>query len=156
MLLTFKDNAAMKGKYRIRSFEAGTDKLIYDSGWIENQIVSSDTYGRNLIMRQLAGDTTYPIEIDSFSMGTGNTAVTDADNDLDTPTSEGHVISTADVTNDELLLGIFMPDANLPNATYQECGLKCNGRLFTRSLITPTFSKSAGQDVTIQYLITLN
>lgn len=152
--LGVKSQSPFMGQMRITTRDSITGKIIYQSEWIKNKIVSSDGYGRNIIMRQLTGDTTYAIEIDSAQIGTGTTAPTDGDVALETPIAS-FSITAATVNNDSVTFSIFMTDALLANGTYSEFGLRCNSRLFSRILILPTFTKSSNQNTTIDYIITL-
>lgn len=149
------DSHTLKGKMRFLVRDSQTDKLLYISEWIENKIVSGDGYGRNLVIRQLAGDTTYPLEIDSAQIGTGTATPADSDTTLGTATAT-FSIADSTVNNDSVTFGVFMTDAQLANGTYTEFGLRANGRLFSRVLISPSFTKTANQNTTFEYVITLS
>ena len=85
MNVKMKDNIdGITGQYRITRFKAGTKEVIHQSAWIKNLIVSNDTNGLNIVARQLAGDTTYPIEITGCKMGSGTTTPTINDTDIET------------------------------------------------------------------------
>lgn len=139
----------------IKKYKAGTKELIWESGPIKNLVVSgSGGYGRNLIMRQLAGDTTYPIEIDSAAIGSGTDAPADSDTGLQTAVVSGVSVSTSTATNDVLTIDVFMSDTTLPDGTYSEFGLFCNLRLFARILISPSYTKDPGEDTIFTYTLT--
>ena len=120
-----------------------------------NKVVSSSGYGRNLLARVLAGDATYPPEITSASLGTGNLAAADGDTNLQTPVATGLTITNMTVTNDQLQVDVFVPDGSLPNGTYKEFGLFCGGRLFCRIIISPSYTKGSGEDTLFSYQLTL-
>lgn len=146
----------MKGSYVLRSYDSVTKKLIEEIK-VENLIVSSNSgYGRNLIMRQLGNDPTYPIAIDSAKIGTGTATPADTDTDLQTPAVATIEMTSYEVTNDRLVISMFITDANLPNGIYTEFGLFCNGRLFARSLIIPTYNKISNRETSIEYTIELS
>jgi hypothetical protein len=149
-----KDSAGFTGKMRITVRDSITGEIISQSKWMKNKIVSSSGYGRNIIMRQLTSDTTYPIPVDSAIIGTGSTAPTDADIALVAQVAS-FSITDKTVSNDQATFSIFMTDALLPNGTYAEFGLKMGSRLFSRVLISPTFTKSSNQNTTIDYIIQL-
>ena len=153
-MISLQEKAGLKGKLRITKRDSLTGEILYQSDWINNKIVSSSGYGRNIIMRQLAADTTYAIAIDSAQIGTGTNTPADSDIALQTPTAT-FSITDKNVSNDALTISIFMTDALLANGTYSEFGLRCDGRLFSRVLISPTFTKSTNQDTTIDYVISL-
>lgn len=146
------DKAGISGVLTIKKFRDG--KLIWQSEPIKNKVVSSDGYGRNLLMRQLAGDTTYPIEIDSFSLGDGTTAPVDGDTALENSLESAIPITDMSVANNILTVDVFIADANLTDDTYSECGFFCNLRLFSRILISPVYTKVAGEDTLFSYTIT--
>jgi hypothetical protein len=149
-----KDKITFRGRMKITTSKNG--KVLRETGWMENRIVSSDTHGRNLVMRRLMGDNTYGIEIDSAEIGTDDTAAADAQTALIAPVVTGVTISNAIVTDDdELTLTIFMSDATLANGTYKEFALRIGAKLFSRVVISPNYSKSAGEDSTFTYVITL-
>lgn len=152
--LKVKSDSPFTGKMRITVHDSITGELKSQSKWMVNKIVSSDGYGRNLIMRQLTGDETYDIEVDSAQIGTGSTTPADSDTSL-VSASATFSITDATVSNDSATFSIFMTDALLPNGTYSEFGLRCNGRLFSRVLILPTFTKSSNQNTTIDYIVSL-
>lgn len=150
-----KDLATLKGRMMITTFKNG--KKVRETAWMTNKIVSSSGYGRNLILRELSGDNTYGIEIDSADIGTGSTAPVDGNTALETPTVTGVDIANAVLTaHNELTLSIFMSDTTLANGTYTEFGLKIGTQLFSRIIISPSYSKSSGEDSVFTYVITLN
>lgn len=149
------DGIRASGRYKIREFLPGTKVCTWESPWIPNKVVSTSGYGRNLIVRRLAGDETYGSEIDSAAIGTGSAAPTDADVALGAAVLSGIAITEAVVSNDELTLNIFITDSALADGTYNEFGLFIGGRLFARSLIVPAYAKTANRDTTVEYVVTL-
>ena len=128
----------------------------YTSPVIPNKIVSSSGYGRNLVMRQFANDTTYPLPITLGAIGTGTNTPADSDTGLQTQVLGSISYTDRTVTNDSIELTFFITDATLANGTYTEWGIFCATRLFARSLISPTYSKASGQDTTIIHVVTLS
>jgi hypothetical protein len=149
---TQKDTAGIGGELTIKKYRDG--KLIWQSDPIKNKVVSSDGYGRNLLMRQLAGITTYPIEIDSFSVGDGTTAPSDSDTTLGNALVTAIPITDMSVANNILTVDVFIADANLADDTYAECGFFCNLRMFSRILISPAYTKTTGEDTLFSYTLT--
>lgn len=123
-------------------------------GPFKNKVVSSSGYGRNLILRQMAGDTTYPIEIDSAAVGDSNTAAADANTGLGSSLVSGISITNMTVANNVLNVDVFVSDAELPDDTYQEFGLFAAGRLITRIIISPAYTKTTGEDTLFSYELT--
>jgi hypothetical protein len=154
MRKSIKNKAGFSGVLTIRKMKDG--KEIWRSEPMKNLVVSSSGYGRNLVIRRLAGDTTYGITIDSAAVGDGTSVPVDANTALGNSLVSGISISNATVANDVLTLDIFASDATLPNDDYKEFGLFIGGRLFSRVLITPTYTKAAGEDTIFSYEITLS
>jgi len=119
-----------------------------------NKVVTSDGYGRNLLLRQLAGITTFPIVINTLAVGSGTTAPVDANIALQTPLVSNIPITEMIVVNNVLTVKCFVVDANLANGTYAELGLFCSLRLFARILISPTYTKTTGEDTLFTYTST--
>ena len=151
-----KDNIGLKGRFKIKVYRAGTKELLRESAWINNLIVSSDGFGRNLLLRRMNGNTTYTVKIDSASIGTGTTAPVDSDVALETSVLASISVAQSNLVNDVLSFDFFITDGELANDTYTEFGLFMNGRLFSRSLITPVHTKSTNEDTTISYEITFS
>ena len=165
MKLKLKNGAYLEGRYRIKTWDAEKVKCYADtkkhaplsiSEEILNKIMLSANYGLDVISRQLGGDDTYPMEIDSASIGTGTTAPAASDTALETPTLSGIVVADVAYGIGEVTLTFFITDAQLANGTYTEFGIFQNLRLFARSLILPVFTKASNQNVTVDYTISLS
>lgn len=141
----------MKGRYKITTLEKG--KVVGKTDWIHNLVMQGVSNGTGIIARQLISDTTYPIPITSASIGTSATAPTIADTGLIASVLSGIIIRTKSATANTISLSFFISDAELANGTYREFGLFCGARLFARSLISPVYTKSTGQDAIITYEI---
>lgn len=148
-----KDSGHVGGHLTIQSFKDGT--LVRKLGPFPNKVVMSSGYGRNIIARQIAGDTTYSLEIDSASLGDSNTAAADAQTDLLSPLVQDIPITDSRATNDLVTTDVFVADANLPDDTYEEFGLFCDGRLFARVVISPAYTKASGEDTLFTYELKL-
>ncbi len=103
-------------------------------------------------MQSLVGGA-LPLPITSLEIGTGSTAPNITDTGLVTLTLAGVSVRTASATATTALFSFFIPDIDLPNGTYRELLLRSGTQIFARSLISPVFTKSAGQDVIISYEI---
>lgn len=152
--LDVKDKGSMIGTFVIRKFKAGTKELIWESEPIRNRVVVSSGYGKNLLARALINDTTYPVYINSASIGTGTNTPADSDTGLQTSVLASIAVASSSATLGVATLSFFIPSATLANGTYTEFGIFAVGRLFARSLITPSFVKASNQDTTIDYTIT--
>lgn len=121
-----------------------------------NRVVSSDGYGRNLIIRQLAGNKTYGIEVDEGRIGNDDTTPTDSDTDLGNAVTSDIIVEDTDFSNDEVSFQFFVLDADLPDGTYEEFGLFIDGQMLARSVFDSSYSKSSGENTRIDYTLTLN
>ena len=147
------DSAHIGGYLTLKTFKEGV--LQREIGPCKNKVVSSNGYGRNLILRALAGDTTYPIEIDSAALGDSNTAAADGNTGLGNSLVSGIGITNMVIVNNVLTIDVFVADGNLPNDTYEEFGLFANGRLMSRIIISPAYTKATGEDTLFTYELTL-
>ncbi len=162
-----------QGRYRFRSFKAdpsvpveerkrrilaGEVEPLRISEWNSNLIVSSNGYGLNVVCRQLAGDTSIPIEIAEMQIGTGDTAPASGNTGLVTAVATDIARASQSIANNEATLTFFASDLELPDGTYKElgifCGTEASRRLFARSLISPNYTKGAAEDTTVEYVIT--
>lgn len=149
------ENFKVAGHLVVSTFKDG--KLTRQTAPLPNKVVAgAGGYGRNLIARHLAGDTTYQLAIDSAAVGDSNTAPTDADTGLGNSLVSGIDITEFTVSNNQLQVDVFVADGNLANDTYEEFGLFSNGRLFCRVIISPAYTKASGEDTLFTYTLTLS
>jgi hypothetical protein len=148
-----KDSVHIGGFLTIKTYREGA--LVRQVGPFKNKVVSSSGYGRNLILRQMAGDVTYPIEIDSAALGDSNTAAADGNTGLGNSLVSGIGITNMNVANNVLTVDVFVADGNLPNDTYEELGLFAAGRIISRIIISPAYTKASGEDTLFTYELTL-
>jgi len=153
--LKLKNNFRIKGKYRFRTFKAGTKELIRETDWISNLIVMNATtggHGLYLVLNRLLGVQTYDLEITQAKIGDGITAPAITDTDLVNAIVSGIAIARKQrIADDEILFSFFINDSELPNGDYKEFGIFCSLQMFARSLISPTYTKSAGEDSQVDY-----
>lgn len=148
-----KDNFYLAGLLTIKTFKDGV--LVRTAGPYKNKVVSSAGYGRNMILRWMAGETTYPIVINSASLGDGNTAPADGNTALGNSLVSSIPITNMGVSNNVMTVDVFVADGNLPNDTYEEFGLFATNRLMSRILISPAYTKATGEDTLFSYELTL-
>lgn len=151
-----KNALKITGQYIIRKYKAGTKELLWESPVYKNLVVASDGYGKNILVRQIGGNTTYAIGVDSAAIGTGTNAPAASDTGLQTPVLSGIDLSSTEFpTSSSVTLSFFITDAQLANGTYTEFGIFMNLRLFARSLFSIAYTKGTGEDTTIDYTITI-
>lgn len=149
-----KDNVHLAGVLRIKTLKNG--EVIRESGPFKNKVVTSAGYGRNLILRWMAGETTYPIVIDSASIGDSATAAADGDTALGNSLVSGINITNITVVDNVMTVDVFVPDGELPDDTYAEFGLFLTGRLLSRIIISPAYTKATGEDTLFTYELTFS
>ena len=173
---TLKNGFYMRGRYEIlslepkpawmpmeqwlqlaRTGEPGDGVVKRRSGTYKNLIMLADDVGLNLFIQHMNGDTTFPLNIDNASIGTGTTAPVSADTDLETPVLENIPRAIGEVTAANTWYSEwFITNDELPNGEYTEFGLKAGTQLFARSLIaSPTHTKEDNEDTLIVYTITV-
>jgi len=156
MVIKENEQLKIKGRVRVITTKAGTNQILRISEWTKNLIVLGENTGRNLILKKLAGDNTYSLNITHADIGTGTNPPSNSDTQLQTPTARaalsGYTISTNLST-----LRFFFSDALLPNGTYREfgtfidgSGTLSSGRLFNRALFSSPYTKSSGEDSTFE------
>lgn len=148
-LFAKRDNAGASGQFRIQALRNG--KVVRDTGFMKNQVVNNTDHGVQLLIAQMAGDTTNPIDIDSLSIGTGQSARTTAMTDLETPVTTDIPYSTRQASGNEWQGDFFILDAELPDDTYYELGIYMHGQLYATALIDGGFSKVSGEDLLVTY-----
>lgn len=157
MNIKLKDDAGFKGSFVIRTYKAGTKILLRESPVMHNKIVSgSSGYGRNLVLRALAGDPTYGTEIDGAGIGTGSPVLSDSTIALTAEVTDEFFRSAVSVSNDSLIVSWFITDENLPDGTYTEFRMSIGGRLFNLAAISPSHVKGTGEDTSVDYTISLS
>lgn len=115
---------------------------------------------RTMQAGRLIGVTTYTGIVNYGALGTGSTAVTDADSVLDTEVKRKQVASTAQ-TNDQVSIDFYYSKSDT-NGTYQEFGLFIDGTstvdtglMFNRAL-TGGWTKSSLESMTVSIQININ
>lgn len=141
------------GRYRIKKYRAGTNALISVSPWIRNKVSTADTHGLNIIARRLSGNTAYDIVITQAKIGTGTTAPTESDTDLEATALSGIPLANQGYSGAQATLEFFIPDVDLADGTYTEFGIFAEDQLIARSLILPTYTKASNEDTSIEYII---
>jgi hypothetical protein len=148
------DDLGMVGEMLIRTFDK-QGNLLRTIGPFRNKVVTSDGYGRNLILNALTPYAVYSPIIDSASLGDSNTAAADANTALGNSLVADIPITNHSVANNVLTIDVFVADANLPNDTYEEFGLFANARMMTRVVISPAYTKASGEDTLFTYTLTM-
>ena len=154
------ENTGFIGKYRITKFNSETGAVLSQSEWYKNIVVSSNGHGRNLIGRQMVGDSALSIVIDEMSLSNNNTAPTNADTSLGGDETRVGVdlltLSTAGQAN-VITFSAFFTDNDLPNDTYHKVGVYlASNRLFTSAMLPVSETKESGENYRVDYQITIN
>jgi hypothetical protein len=156
-VLKLKNKSKITGKFRISTYEAGTDNLIWQSDWQENLISNADTHGHNIIIRHLYGDVTYPLEITRARFGTVNTSPTSADTDIASPLAyDIEIASRSIVSATEVSILFFAPNVYIPDDTYYTFGCYAGSKIFGMHLLDTPFEKTGSVDTTIEYVYSID
>lgn len=132
----------------------------------KNLVVDSANCGIDLLIQWLVSglntSIAYPIGPQWGEIGTGTNAATLADTALQTPTLREPLSYAVDTSFNEAQLQFFFPDASLANGSYTEFGTFVStsstigaGQLFNRALFASPYSKSGGNDTTIECDLTI-
>ena len=145
---------SIKGQYKITTLKSGTNEVLRETEYLPNLVVSNTNNGLNLLLLAMRGDETYGIKITQAKIGTGSTATTDNDTDLETTVLSGIGVGLYNTNSTvQLLIKFFMSDADLANDDYNEFGIFCGTQLFARSIISPAHTKGSNEDTIISYLV---
>jgi len=150
-----KSKAQMSGRFRIITRDSNTGEIKRTSDWIKNLVVKSSSTGVGIIARLLGNDSTYPLAITKAKIGTGTTAPTDADTDLQTSVFTKNSVADQVISVNVVTLSFFITTSELANGTYTEFGIFCGNQLFARAIISPSYVKGTNEDTTIEYEITV-
>lgn len=151
-----KGKIAMSGRYRIVKTNAISGEVISRTPWIENLVMNGTGTGVNLIARLLGNDNTYSLAITKCKIGTGTTAPTSADTDIESGGVTKNSVANQVVSGNVVTLSFFYTSSELPNGTYTEFAIFCTNQIFARSIISPSYSKGTNEDTTIEYEITIS
>ena len=151
-VLRLKNNSKLKGKFRISTYETGTQNLIWQSDWQENVISNADTCGHNIIIRHLYGDVTYPLEITRARFGTVNTTPLSSHTDIASPLAyDIEIASRSIVSATEVSILFFAPSVYIPDDTYYTFACYSGTKVFGMHLLDTPFEKAGSVDTTIEY-----
>jgi hypothetical protein len=151
------------GSFEVITYKAGTKEEIKPRIKSKNLVVNNSGSGVQLLLDKITGLSTGAV-IKFIRLGTGTTAVVDADNSLEIPKTTGgddddgyHDVTFIQNNGDNRILEFFMSDQSLTDDTYKEIGVFFEkGEMYARSLFPVDFSKAAGEDKQINYQLTFN
>lgn len=154
-----QDKTGVQGRVRYHLIENG--EIVESSDWSENTVTDEDGRGKNLHARLLTGDENILPKITAAKIGTGNTAPTDSDSDLESPTFTTTFIADSGVVGTNTAsFSFFITDSEIPDDTYPEFGIftppSNDRRLYARALFDEPVDKSSGQSVRVEYDITFS
>ena len=119
-------------------------------------MVSSSGYGRNIIARQLAGDTSILLAITAESSWHRQYRRRQtSDRARVNPLVEDIPITNKVAVDDELTVDVFVADGNLPDDTYQRSCFFIGGRMFCRVVIFSCLHQGVGRGYAVSYSLSL-
>jgi hypothetical protein len=153
-----KNSIDVVGKVQIIRTDNITGNIKEITDWYKN-VVTND--GVQAMAQSMAGDIN-----DTFQhgeIGTDGSSPNKSNSSLGSPTKRKQLSVGNEINGDTVQVKYFFTDAELPNQDYEEFGAWINGdnnigsgSLVNRVLFDSTYSKTAGDDTTIQYELTLN
>lgn len=154
------EKGTITGKVRVISRDVKTGEEIVGE-WSKNIILFSANHGKDLVLRRLAGDNTYSLNLTYLDIGTSSTTPAITDTQLGAAVARA-ALSSYSISSNVLSVLYFFADANLANGTYNEAGTFVDGtssvntgQMFNHALFASAYVKAAGKDTTIQVDITI-
>lgn len=136
------------GTFQILSLENG--EVVWESPVMKNRILDA---GWNLLIKHHDATLITPIEITSLEIGTGSAAVLGSNTALAAMVTNNIPPAKITPSTKSIQFEFFIVDAELPDGTYREIGLRSNATLYTRALFTNPYVKAAGRDTIIRYTL---
>lgn len=156
-----REQKGIKGRVRIVTHKAGTKEILRVSDWQDNLIMLGADTGKDLILDRLNGNNAYSLNITHADIGTGTNTPAASDTALQTPAARGPKAS-GNISSNVLTLQFFFADIVLPNGDYTEFGTFIDGsggvstgKIFNRVLFGTPYTKSSGEDTTVEVQITV-
>jgi hypothetical protein len=136
---------------------------------IHNLIMESGLTGTDLIVQFLGGNlatgmpnAAYQGGINWGAIGTGVATPAVTDSELGAEVARSSVLFFQDSAFSQAVFQFFFPDGSIPNQTYTEFGSFMgatatlnSGNIFNHALLSPTYVKTAGTDVTVELTISI-
>ena len=161
-ILVEEKGIQIKGRVKVITTDSRTGKFLREIPFKDNLIMFGTNCGRDLILKRLAGDNTYSLNILYADIGTSSTvpAISDTQITAAVTRSSNPVITQA---SNIVSFQFFFADANLPNGAYNEIGTFVDGsatintgQIFNHALFATTYNKASNEDSTIQIDYTIN
>lgn len=147
-------NVLGQGSYRFKTYRAGTKELLRTSGWTKNLISTANGHGLNILARRLCNNKLYDLVITEAKIGTGTTAAAITDTDIETVAAEDILVANQSYSGGVATLEFFISDDELADGTYTEFSVHCGTQLFSRSIISPSYTKADNEDTLVEYVFT--
>lgn len=155
------EKSGIKGRVRIITKKAGTEKVLSISDWTDNLVVRGTDTGMDLILDRLNSNNTYSLNVNYADIGTSATAVAITDVALNAGAVRG-AKAYGSISANVLTLQFFFPDATLTNITFREFGCFVDGtstagtgQMFNHVLFASPYTKTSGTDTTVEVQFTI-
>jgi len=145
-----RDTALIKGRMRIITTDSISGEVIAMTPWMDNLVMDAPSVGVGAVADWLS------TAITRFKVGTGTTPPTDGDTDIETVALNKASIANVEVSQNVVLFSLFATTAELANGTYTEFSMHIGTTIFSRLLISPSYTKGTNQDSTFEYEYTIN
>ena len=144
-----EEKLALVGKLTIKEVSDGrVMQEIVD----HNKVVNG---GLNIIIKGLVSSSN-STDITHVGIGTGTTAVQATDTQLQNQTFKSPISSSSEKNSTTGSFSFIISDSSLTNQTYTEVGLFVGNTLFSRLILTTSYTKSAGSDTLITYEVSVS
>jgi len=131
-----------------------------------NIVVQSASRGMDLLVQWLVSglnsSLAYPVGPQWGEIGTGTATPSTTDTALATPVARAQLSYASDISFNEAQLQFFFADGQLADGIYHEFGtfvstssVVGDGQLFNRALFSSPYSKTSGNDTTVEVDFTL-
>lgn len=169
LIKTASEGPKLCGRVTMIVTKAGTNEEIFRSV-SRNLIMQAGSTGLDLVINWILGNmgiggtfAAFAGGINYGEIGTGSTTPTLADVASTTPIARTIVSSATDFGQTEAILQFYFPDSSLTNVTYYEFSTWVNGgsglgtgNIFNHALFGSPYTKSSGQDITVQVAFTVS
>lgn len=154
-------NESMKIVGEVKWIKSKNGKVLEETPWMKNKVLSSAECGIQLFLDRLYGDTTYTSVIAHADIGDDNTAVNaSSDTGCLNPLVRASIADKSESGN-QRTFRFFFADAATPDDTYEEFSMMTdgnstpgNGQGFNRIVMSTPLVKASGEDHTLVCRIT--
>lgn len=140
-----------KGTFQILSLQNG--EVVWQSPAMTNLILDGFW---SMLVQHLNSIDTSPLGVTTLEVGSGSTAVSASDTSLAIMEVDAVPPAKSIPAAKSIQFEFFIVDAEMPDGTYRELGLRAGLTLITRALFTTPYVKASGRDTIIRYTLSFD